>query len=417
MDTAFMKLKELIRKSYWRCQKEEAWKEKYKYKFNKCTQQLINRSWLEGVFADVEKFAASQHNSTMSAEIQIGEVLEEAYKTPFGSNGLNLAIAYIKDHSASPSSDNPCSLLPGCPETVRKTLLQLMMINWGILGLADASAGAFLAYHYSSIGPYFGRKNGHEWPQNPLGKDPTLLEEKFNKQLMEITKILSRGNFSDVSILDFPAFGSKIAWLEKRHKRESNWPTEINFETLKVGKKRLPAAFRDYKILLSHWKKYMIKVFKKDSQASFTPEMENNQDLNFTKYIRADMDTFLISMHGSFLSTSEQAHPIWNQVAEKVFNETVDNFEKGFYDKLIMECEFGLQNLLTKDKFNNNGGCDLLKPILTTNGHCYTFNAQSSSVVWKNATVMKRFDTLFSWNQQSQYFRGATAGDGEHFKI
>ena len=414
MEAAFMKMKKIAMETYSKCQKEEAWKEHNQLKFIACTEQIISRSWVAQVFSDIKKFAVNEYNSSMPAEIQIGEALEDAYKTPLASNGLNLATAFIKNHSGSATSDNACSLLPGCLSTVRKTVLQFKLIDLGIWGLADALPGAFLAYHYSSLGPYFGKKNGHEWPQNPLGKEPTLLEKKFNKQLLEMTKIISRGKVSNVSILDFPAFGSKIGRLDKRHKRESNWPTEINFEILKVSNKSLPSAFREYKILLSHWENYMDRVFKKDPHASFTPEMEKNQHLNFTKYIRADMETFLISLHGSLLTASEKEHPAWNQVAKKLFNRTVDNSEKRIYDKLIMECDFGHKSLFTKDHFNINGGCDLFKPILTTNGHCYTFNAKESSVVWKDAEVINRFKSLFPWNQEIQHFQGAISGDGEH---
>ena len=417
LEPAFKKLKNILMETHSKCSKEKAWKENNQLKFIACTEQIINRSWVEQVFADIKKFAVNQYNSTPSAEIQIGQALEDAYKTASKSNGLDLATAYIRDHSGSAVSDNACSLLPGCLSTVRKIVLQLKMIDLGIFGLADSLPGAFLAYHYSTIGPYFGTNDGHEWPQNPLGKDPTLIEKKLNKQLIEMTKILSRGNVSNVSILDFPAFGSKIGRLDKKHKRESNWPTEINFEVLKVSKNSLPSAFREYKILLSHWENYMYQVFKKNPYARFTPEMEKNQHLNLTKYIRSDMETFLLTLHGSLLTASEKEHPAWKQVAEKLFNGTVDNSKKGIYDKLIMECDYGIKNLFTKSPFNHNGGCDLFKPILTTNGHCYTFNAKESSIVWKDSEVVKQFSSLFPWNQEIQNFRGAVSGDGEHLKF
>ena len=417
MEAAYMKLKNITRYTYSRCQKEEAWNENNQQKFIACTEQIVSRSWGAQVFSDIKRFVMSQYNSSMPAEIQIGEALEDAYKTPLASNGLSLATAFIRNHSGSVTSGSECSLLPGCLSTVRKTILQFWLIDMGIFGLADSSPGAFLAYHYSSLGNYFGRKRGHEWPQNPLGKAPTLLETKFNKQFMEMTKLLSRGNVSDVSILDFPAFGSRIGRLNKRHKRESNWPTEINFEVFKISNKSLPSAFREYKHLLTHWENYMDQVFKKDPHASFTPEMEKNQHLNFTNYIRADMETFLLSLHGSLMTASEKEHPAWNQVAGKLFNRTVDNSKKGIYDKLIMECDYGIKSLFTKSHFNHNGGCDLFKPILTTNGHCYTFNAKESSVVWKDAEVINKFNRLFPWDQEIQNFRGAVSGDGEHIKF
>ena len=43
--------------------------------------------------------------------------------------------------------------VPGCQKIVRKVILQLMMIQWGILGLGDASAGTFLANTIHRLDP------------------------------------------------------------------------------------------------------------------------------------------------------------------------------------------------------------------------------------------------------------------------
>ena len=47
---------------------------------------------------------------------------------------------------------------------------------------------------------------------------------------------MSGGILEDVSILDLPAFAHSIGTLEKSQKRESGWPTELNF-AIRNGKK------------------------------------------------------------------------------------------------------------------------------------------------------------------------------------
>ena len=69
------------------------------------------------------------------------------------SKGLDLAIDFLKNSVANLTSTNvACSQQPGCLEITRKLVLQLKMLEWGILGLGDGLAGSFQAYHYSTIG-------------------------------------------------------------------------------------------------------------------------------------------------------------------------------------------------------------------------------------------------------------------------
>ena len=37
------------------------------------------------------------------------------------------------------------------------------MIEWGIYGLGESTAGMFLAFYYSAVGPYFGNEDGKGW--------------------------------------------------------------------------------------------------------------------------------------------------------------------------------------------------------------------------------------------------------------
>ena len=152
------------------------------------------------------------------------------------------------------------------------------------LGIGDSSPGMFLAHHRSTLGPYFGSVEENNWPSAPLRKKPLQLEARFNKQMMRITEILTNGSLTDISILDFSAFGSKIANLELKHRRESNWPTEMNFALWDENQGSIESMFYDYKRLLIDWKHYMTKMYLKEPDAVFTPLMENIQSFNFTRY-------------------------------------------------------------------------------------------------------------------------------------
>ena len=102
--------------------------------------------------------------------------------------------------------------------------------------------------------------------------------------MMRITEKLTNGSLADISILDFPAFGSKIANLELKHRRESNWPTEMNFALFNENQDNIENMFYDYKRLIIEWKSYMTKMYLKEPDAVFTPLMENTPSFNFTRY-------------------------------------------------------------------------------------------------------------------------------------
>ena len=302
-------------------------------------------------------------------------------------------------------------------------------MEWGILELGDLAAGLFLANHYSFIGPYFGSTDGPNWPHTPLSKDPSHQESYLHKEMMRITEVLSKGKLTNISILDLPAFGSKIAHLEWQHKRISNWPSEVSFSILdeirptttlnpstnNQTKVSLQTAFENYKILIDHWKSYMQKVFMKDLSASFSPEMENNYLFDFTKYIREDMKTFLIAHHGSVLMASKEAMQIWGKVADESFNQTRSEHSSskvGQYDKLVMQYAFK-QNIWRKQQDDYDGESELFTPTLTTNGLCYSFNSENYSSVWKESEITNTFNELFPHNNSAELFQGAEKIDGE----
>ena len=344
----------------------------------------------------------------MPLEIQIGQVLEGSYLANQNDLvGLETALNFVRNRSVLVKANIDCSLLPGCPEKARKTIIQLVMIEWGILGLSSSTAGLFLANHYQALGPYFGSVDGHNWPNDPLAKAPAPLESIFHQMLLRMTELMSHGKLSSVSMLDLPAFGSKIAWLKKHHRREPNWPTEMNFATYNKSEKKTPEFFKGYKILLTHWESYSNKVYQKDPLARFTPEMKSNYYLNFTNHIRADWSSFLTASHGSFKTASNQTLPIWNEVAKKLFNATHisnDKSGKGLYDKLIMQCGFR-EEISKKKHFDLKGGCSSFHPTLTTNGMCHSFNSDNTSNIWQSSNITKFFSSMFPGIQSQKKFQ------------
>ena len=139
---------------------------------------------------------------------------------------------------------------------------------------------------------------GNKWPHTPLHKEPSELEEKFDHLLTRITEVLSDGRIKDISILDLPGFGAKLDHFEKDHQKSPTWPTEINFALHNSLKGNLSQVFLMHKILLNDWNHHMKGLYDTDPAKTFTYEMGNNDVLNFTKYIKEDMKSFLWSVAG-----------------------------------------------------------------------------------------------------------------------
>ena len=139
---------------------------------------------------------------------------------------------------------------------------------------------------------------GNRWPHAPLHKEPSKLEDKFNHLLTRITEVLSDGRLNNISILDFPAFGSKMDHLEKDHQKSPTWPTEVNFAIHNSLNGNLSKVFFQQKKLLDDWKLHMESLYDTDPSDTFTYQMRNNEILNFTKFIKDDMKTFLLSVAG-----------------------------------------------------------------------------------------------------------------------
>ena len=129
--------------------------------------------------------------------------------------------------------------------------------------------------------------------------EPKKLEKDFHQLLTNFTFLLSNGTLENISLLDLPAFGSMPATLRKDLRKQFNWPIETDYAILKANKKVNGFVFTAYKTLLDDWSNYMGQLGKNEYANNFTPEMENNLYMNFTKIIKADMKTFLIAIAGS----------------------------------------------------------------------------------------------------------------------
>ena len=300
---------------------------------------------------------------------------------------------------------------------MRKVVLQLQLMELGIHGLGDGAAGTFVAAHHSTLGAYLGDGGEHNWPHSPFVKEPSQSELAFNRKMVEMVETMSSGKLKNVSLLDLPAFGSTIPWLEKNHRRLPNWPIEINFEILKEIDANHVEFFEEFKNLLDDWKNYMLMIFKNNPNARFTQTMEKNKFFNFTRHIHADLKTFLIATHGSQLDPARNSSLVWRETAQNLYENLKDDsfvLDNGLYDKLIMECTFR-RNLLRKKTFDHDkDGCDAFLPTLTTNGLCHTINGQKPSKTWREANITTELDKLFPKNHSVEYFQGAGATEGRY---
>ena len=136
-------------------------------------------------------------------------------------------------------------------------VIRLNMLKQGMYGLEKATAGLFLAYHHSLVGPYFGDISGNEWPHIPLHEKPTSLEHDFDQLLASITSQMSNQVLQNVSLLDLPAFGSTMGTLKMGLKEQFVWPIKTNFALLKEAQKETNTTlYESYKTLTEDWAAY-----------------------------------------------------------------------------------------------------------------------------------------------------------------
>ena len=100
MDKAFIKAREHVQNSYSECKSNDAWIEEKQHHFMKCTKMLkMSIPWLWEYLTHIEHVAI--HNTHSKLETQIWEQMEDVSIDPFGSNGLETALFFIKTASAA----------------------------------------------------------------------------------------------------------------------------------------------------------------------------------------------------------------------------------------------------------------------------------------------------------------------------
>lgn len=150
----------LIRHLYLDCDSSDAWNSKEKSKYQNCTSQITGSNvMIDENVPHIEIFAL-HHNKEMSIQVQLEQEVESVITFPDTSLGLQQAINYIKSVSYEHNPIYSCYDTADCFEVTREIVVRLKMIEWGLFGLGEATAGLYLAYHFSKIGPYFGEGVG-----------------------------------------------------------------------------------------------------------------------------------------------------------------------------------------------------------------------------------------------------------------
>ena len=109
MDKAFIKVREHVQNSYSECKSNDAWIEEKQHNFMKCTKILkMSIPWLWEYLTHIEHVAIQNTHSKL--ETQIWEQMEDASIDPFGSDGFQTALFYIKTASAASLSSNTTCL-------------------------------------------------------------------------------------------------------------------------------------------------------------------------------------------------------------------------------------------------------------------------------------------------------------------
>ena len=86
-------------------------------------------------------------------------------------------------------------------------------------------------------------------------------------------------------------------------KEQFVWPIKTNFAILKTTEKKTNTTlYESYKTLTEDWAAYMNHLDNIDHSKYFTSVMKNNNYLDFTPIVKADMQTFLTALTGSFLT-------------------------------------------------------------------------------------------------------------------
>ena len=401
----------IIKRTYPSCRKNSAWDTKDSSEYNNCTHQIgASNPQILAAMDHIEKIAKDGQYLPNDIWLSLEEF--DHYEEGYDSNAVEAAVNQIK-HMGSGTLTSAMVCNENCLERLRNVITQLKLIEWGYYGTAEATGGLYLAYHAEKLGNYFKNSYQNQWPFNPLHDQPNTLEIKLNELLKKMAEQMSNGKLKGTSILDLPAYGSRILTLDNHQITESNWPNEVNFAI--YGEHRnMSQTFSHYKNLSHLWREYIdsINEEKLSPDSKFPPSLIQNQ-FDFSNYIVEDLSTFLKVISGSFpTSLNGTQTSTWFETAKTVFNDTkhLDFVEKyGLCDKCIMTCSF--QEDLTKKKLKDNesrGGCQYFHQSLTNNGLCYSFNALKPSSIWKTSQLID----LLEENDENDDFDYRYGGTG-----
>ena len=149
----------MIRKLYPKCSDDEAWNVDKTTIFEECSAEIIaSNSRIKSTIPKIEVFT-QVNGLNLSIQAEIGQLMENVKMDPYYNDGLEVAIAYIKQKTSESPLIN-CSEVEGCLESTRKIVVQLKMIEWRLFGIGQATAGLYLAQHFSTLGQYFGDNEG-----------------------------------------------------------------------------------------------------------------------------------------------------------------------------------------------------------------------------------------------------------------
>ena len=308
-----------------------------------------------------------------------------------------------------------CSFSQNCKKAFRKIVLQLKLIQLGYYGPTAATAGLYLARYRDKFGAYFTNSMDNKWPHQPLHRDPNQNEALLNEYLLAFTENLSTDRLKNVSLLDLPAFGSRISHLDEFQTNSALWPLETNFAILKKYKRSmLNTAFQTHKYLITLWKRYIdhIHTTGKYFPQEFPPN-NIHHPFNFTEYIQDDFSMFLRVYLEAYpkASGNHQMDQIWRQMAEQVFEGSVNNGD-GLFDKLFLDCSF--KNSFMRVGEPLPGECSLFQQQLTSNGFCLSFNTVPPSSIWKDFRSVKALEEIMSIKPtKTSYFSGAGSNEGK----
>ena len=381
----------IMKRTFSSCQKDSAWDITDQSEYNNCTYQIgASNPQILAAMDHIENIAKSEQY--LPNDIWLSLEQFDHHKEGHNSRALETAVNQIKGIKW----DNLTSVIPCeevCSAKLRNIVTQLKLIEWGYYGTSEATGGLYLAYHSHKIGNYFKNSMNNYWPYYPLHDEPNDLEISLNKCLMKITEKISNGKLKRTSILDLPAFGSRISHLGNHQVRDANWENEINFAIYNSGHENLSQTFNHFKNLSHLWKEYIgsRNEVKLSSDSIFPPSIIHNQ-FDYTQLIVEHFPTFFKVITGSFPTALKGTQPIWFETAKAVFNETKDRgFVEmyGLYDKSVMDCSF--QEDLAKKEFKASevqGGCQYFEQSLTNNGLCYSFNAFKPSSIWRPSKLI-----------------------------